>query len=1218
MKILKITLQNINSLKSQTPIVIDFESDLFKDVGLFAITGPTGAGKTTLLDAITIALYHQVPRFNHVLSKGLDSVISYGCKDAFSSVIFKNNDCIYEAYWGISLATANGKKRSIPKEEVRLKNLSQEKIIAEKKREVKLEVEKITSLNYEQFLRSVLLAQGEFAAFLSAKGPEKAKLLEQITGEDIYKKIGETIQQKKATEKRTLEDLKLTIDRKNILSEEELTTKKEAYSKATEQIRTLLVDEKKLKDVKTWYVDLQKTTAEKQHLLKAKEELEQLKIKHQPKLASLENDRLAEPFKEFLILENKHTLELTDVEKKLSTVENQLVKSKNIKVNAEKVHQEKMTAFTVAEDKFKEWAPKLEDLAVLESKIKSDNELLVKSLKEHRLSVDKHQELLVLRKQYNNDLESNKKQQAPLKKLLKEHAQIPNIERKYIYWNTHITHLESLTDNQQNSIKENQKLLEDIKILEPQKNNLEAKLATLEKEHREKKESLAVLKDFFDKNDFDKSLKKQTHLEAQHQELLQLYRLSELYLKHQKSLKLFASQSEVLEKQLLTVNNQLIDFEKRKVLALEQLKDAETIFKQQQVILSYEEERKKLKDGEPCFVCGSINHPFVNHYQADEVSVLEEKFNQRKASVEELNTQLEKFKIEQVSIITQQEQIGENIKQTTLEVKEVLQQKESLNVEIGIGQTDKVLEESKRVDALLKEVKRTIHEIQQKQKEKETLEVKQTQLVASIHLIHNELSKLNTETKNYQKRAAEIVLQLEDINKKKTEIEKKLFNELHQFDFKIAQQDLIDTIKGLEKKINDYHATEHKEKELQQIESNLLLQINHTERTANQFMVDIKVREKEILVLKDLIKEQQHTRNGILPKNHSLESAKTRLDSLIASAKKELETAKKFLDQEKEMVTTLTTQYKELSERVLKLKESIKKNEHEVEQLLKDCTFANIQEIKKAILSASAKEELATLKKELEDKESSLNALWLKNETQLKELHIKNKPTDSREEVESRLALITDEIQQLSSLKGALDKDFEYHQRFIDNNKEVAKSIKLQEKQLNKWTSLLTLIGGSKDAFNIYVQRLTLKNLIDLANIHLYKLNKRYSLVLNPTYKNGEELSFKLLDYYQAEQMRAVDTCSGGERFLISLALALGLSDLASNSVKIESLFIDEGFGTLDSDSLETVMSTLENFQSDGKMIGVISHVESLKERIPTQIQLHKKGQGVSLLNMVN
>ncbi len=165
---------------------------------------------------------------------------------------------------------------------------------------------------------------------------------------------------------------------------------------------------------------------------------------------------------------------------------------------------------------------------------------------------------------------------------------------------------------------------------------------------------------------------------------------------------------------------------------------------------------------------------------------------------------------------------------------------------------------------------------------------------------------------------------------------------------------------------------------------------------------------------------------------------------------------------------------------------------------------------------------------------------------------------------------------------------------------------------LKKWADLMALLGGSKHAFNTYVQRLTLQNLIHLANVHLFKLNKRYSLKMNKTYKQGEELNFVLIDHYQTSEARPVDTSSGGEKFLISLALALGLSDLASNNVHIGSLFIDEGFGTLDNNSLETVISTLETLQAQGKMIGVISHVENLKERIPTQIQVLKKSNGVS------
>ena len=117
MRILKIELQNINSLKSDTPICIDFENENFKDVGLFAITGATGAGKTTILDAITIALYHNVPRFKGTKAS-LTDVVSFGANDAFSRITFENNNTIYEAFWSIRLASNNGKLLKNPQEEV--------------------------------------------------------------------------------------------------------------------------------------------------------------------------------------------------------------------------------------------------------------------------------------------------------------------------------------------------------------------------------------------------------------------------------------------------------------------------------------------------------------------------------------------------------------------------------------------------------------------------------------------------------------------------------------------------------------------------------------------------------------------------------------------------------------------------------------------------------------------------------------------------------------------------------------------------------------------------------------------------------------------------------------------------------------------------------------------------------------------------------------------
>jgi len=108
-----------------------------------------------------------------------------------------------------------------------------------------------------------------------------------------------------------------------------------------------------------------------------------------------------------------------------------------------------------------------------------------------------------------------------------------------------------------------------------------------------------------------------------------------------------------------------------------------------------------------------------------------------------------------------------------------------------------------------------------------------------------------------------------------------------------------------------------------------------------------------------------------------------------------------------------------------------------------------------------------------------------------------------------------------------------------------------------------------------------------------------------------------IIDLYQANQVRPISTLSGGESFIVSLSLALGLSQLASQNVKIGSLFLDEGFGTLDNDSLHLAIETLNLLQSNGKMVGVISHIDTLKEAIPTQIQVISKGDGTSRINLI-
>lgn len=176
-----------------------------------------------------------------------------------------------------------------------------------------------------------------------------------------------------------------------------------------------------------------------------------------------------------------------------------------------------------------------------------------------------------------------------------------------------------------------------------------------------------------------------------------------------------------------------------------------------------------------------------------------------------------------------------------------------------------------------------------------------------------------------------------------------------------------------------------------------------------------------------------------------------------------------------------------------------------------------------------------------------------------------------------------------------------------------AQELEKLNKELEKWSLLRKMIGDADgNKFSNFAQGLTLQNLLVYTNRRLTKLSDRY-LLDKPT----DDGALKVIDQYQGNSERSVSTLSGGETFLLSLALALSLSDMASKNVSLDSLFIDEGFGTLDQETLDIAMTTLERLQSESqKTVGVISHVEALKERINVQIKLEKNAQGYSSIKI--
>ena len=221
-----------------------------------------------------------------------------------------------------------------------------------------------------------------------------------------------------------------------------------------------------------------------------------------------------------------------------------------------------------------------------------------------------------------------------------------------------------------------------------------------------------------------------------------------------------------------------------------------------------------------------------------------------------------------------------------------------------------------------------------------------------------------------------------------------------------------------------------------------------------------------------------------------------------------------------------------------------------------------------------------------------------------------NKPTDNKSK-ENVVAEIQEATQQRSETNTQLlDIEVKIKNQIQNRDRlsKLEKDSKAKGELLSQWEKLYVLLGSrTGDKFKKIAQGYTLDILLEYANVHLQNLNKRFNLQKIPN-----SLILQVVDNDMFGEVRPVHSLSGGESFLISLALALGLSSLSSNQMNIESLFIDEGFGSLDIDTLNVAMEALENLQMQGRKIGIISHVDSMKERITTQIQVVKTANGGS------
>jgi exonuclease SbcC len=423
------------------------------------------------------------------------------------------------------------------------------------------------------------------------------------------------------------------------------------------------------------------------------------------------------------------------------------------------------------------------------------------------------------------------------------------------------------------------------------------------------------------------------------------------------------------------------------------------------------------------------------------------------------------------------------------------------------------------------------------------------------------------------------------------------------------------TITELEKSKSKFKEIGEQNKGLEIILTQLKQEVKHLENDISKEAEKLNKQKTYFEELEINLSQKKNERANIFgDKNTGVEIEKAEIN-----LQKE-ERNFKSIQEEKQKVNSQVTENQTLiktnSDRKTELAKQVTSQKTDLLAQIKEAEFESLVQVKENLLAQKEVEQITNFEEQNKQKITKLTALLKDRKTQIEEEKNKQLTTE-------KLASILEIIGEVEAEKNVFVKEqklitirLEDHKKSLLENKIIHAKLEQQEKELLRWKALNKVIGSSdgQGNFQPFAQGLTLAKLVKLANQHLSTLNERYQIRRNTQSK--KDLELQIIDQHQADALRPIDTLSGGESFLVSLALALGLSDLASKKSGIESLFIDEGFGTLDADTLDLAIDTLENLQLQGRTIGIISHVDLLKERITTQIEVRKQSNGTSTVHV--
>ncbi|QLG93772.1 AAA family ATPase [Pseudomonas yamanorum] len=1211
MKILAIRLKNLASLAG--PFEIDFTAEPLASAGLFAITGPTGAGKSTLLDALCLALFGAVPRLGDTGQAKMPdadtdisigdprTLIRRGTGGGYAEVDFVGvSGRRYRARWEANRARdkASGKLQNSRQS---LIDLDSDQLLASQKTEYKTQLELALGLNFEQFTRAVLLAQSEFSAFLKANDNERSELLEKLTDTALYTQLGRRAFDKAKDAKDAHKLLQDQATGVTPLPAEARAELDQQLSEAQQQLKQQQAQLKQLEQQHTWLKELREWQERQQSAVEQLQQAQQdwenqgqqrLDLSRLEQLAPQRHHfsrqtELTSLLQPLAVQIRQHLEQQTSLHARQAQLQHQQTTAQSALAEALKQQADAVPLLRQAFEEQNTLARLTRDLSQSAEQKQLGESACAQSQAALNTQQDVQKQVATRLQQLAEQLEHSaalaplgdawnayrdRLQQLMLvgNRLNKGQAELPHLEQQATaaseQWTQQRTALDLLY---QEAGAEPHAIAEQIQLLD-----------SLLKDNRKQQRAFEDLTRLWDN---------QQQLEQHSQELTLKQATASQQREHLNQAGLQTRAELTVAEQTLTVTKQLLE---RQRLARS---------------ASVEELREQLQDDQPCPVCGSLDHPYhqpeallhsmARHDESEEanaqkaVDSLKEKLTELRGEVGGLIAQQKEFLQQQEHLTSQRQALAPSLDAHPLSAALFNQDasKRSAWLTQQLSQLNQSITQDEHRQAALLNLQQNAGRLQQQlQAAQDASQQARQQLIDQQRELANDRGRLEEELNAFTS-----LLPAEILEGLRTEPAATFM----QLDQQISQR--------LE------HLDSQREELLEQQQRQQAIDKEQDRQQHRQQQLEVLQQQFAALTTQQLAAQEKLT--GLLGEHASAERWQQQLDQSVEQARSSESQANQQLQDTRNELIQLAADLKARQER----QQALETEQQTLGSRISEwrALHPELDDNGLAHLLAVDEPQFGQLRQQVQHSEKAIEqarVLLHEREQRLKDHQAQHNGNLDAEQLDSALAELNSQLASGEKHCAELRAQQAEDQRRQDANQALADQIAKAYDEWQRWARLDALIGSATgDKFRKFAQAYNLDLLVHHANVQLRQLVRRYRLK-----RGGSTLGLLVLDTEMGDETRSVHSLSGGETFLVSLALALGLASMASSTLKIESLFIDEGFGSLDPESLQLAMDALDGLQAQGRKVAVISHVQEMHERIPVQIQVKRQGNGLSTLEV--